>query len=126
VHSGLRIARDVEAIVLDPSHGGTAVEEAAWATGVAVEFHPGFAADVAAFDSAYRGEGAVEIARQIAREWSGEAAWTGSGPAVAPCSGPGPALTPRVLGLAARSGRFTPQQVKYVWHLLARFGRLDG
>lgn len=118
VHGGVLIARDVEAIVLDPSHRGTPVEEAARGTGVAVEHHPGFAADAAEFDPDYRGAVAVEVARQIAREWPGE--W----PREARSADDGPALTPRELGHAARSGRFAPQKVKFVWHLLARFGRL--
>jgi hypothetical protein len=119
VHGGVVIARDVEAIVLDPSHRGTPVEEAARGTGVAVELHPGFAADVEALDPDYRGEGAVDSARQIAREWLGE--WPGEERS----AGDGPTLTARELGCAARSGRFAPQEIKYVWHLLARFGRID-
>jgi hypothetical protein len=31
-------------------------------------------------------------------------------------------LTPRVLGDAARTDRYDPQDVKRVWHYLARFG----
>ncbi|MCB9585311.1 MAG: hypothetical protein H6718_07930 [Polyangiaceae bacterium] len=32
-------------------------------------------------------------------------------------------LTPAVLGAARSSSRFDPQQLKRVWHCLARFGR---
>ncbi len=35
-------------------------------------------------------------------------------------------LTPDVIGDAARSGRHDPQQLKKVWHCLARFGRRLG
>jgi hypothetical protein len=31
-------------------------------------------------------------------------------------------LTPRIIGDAARSGRYDPQALKRVWHYVARFG----
>lgn len=98
VHGPVRLAADVEALVLDPSFIGTAVETAARELGCPIEYHPGFRATPADFDPAYRGPETVALARQIGAE-----------------------LTPHVLGAAAR--RYPAQQIKYVWHCLARFGR---
>ncbi len=105
VHGGVRLDRDVEAVVLDPCFRGTCVEAAAGSLGsrgCAVEWHPGFRVATAGLDPAYRGPEAVALARALA-----------------------PVLTPGVVGAAARSGQHDPQAVKRVWHLLARFGRLS-
>ena len=101
VHGGVRLDRDVEAVVLDPSYRGTPVEDAAVRTGCAVSWHPGFRVRTADLDAAYRGPGPLALARALGDE-----------------------LTPVVVGDAARSGRYDPQTLKRVWHLLARFGRL--
>ncbi|MFF0343175.1 DUF3626 domain-containing protein [Kribbella sp. NPDC004875] len=100
VHGPVRLATDVDAVVLDPSFAGTAVEAAARRLGCAVEYHPGFRADPRVFDPEYRGAQIVELACSLSDE-----------------------LTPEVLGHAARSGVHPAQSVKRVWHCLARFGR---
>ena len=101
VHGGVRLDRDVEAIVLDPCFAGTRVAEAAAATGCPVEWHPGFAVATAGLDESYRGAEFVALARSL-----------------------GEVLTPDVIGAAARTGEHDPQALKRVWHLLARYGRL--
>jgi hypothetical protein len=101
VHGGVRLDRDVDAIVLDPCFRSTAVEQAATSTGCVVEWHPGFRTPTADLDPDYRGVEFVELARSLGDE-----------------------LTPAVIGSAARSGQHDPQALKRVWHLLARFGRL--
>lgn len=100
VHGGVSIARDVEAVVLDPCYRGTQVLVAAEALGCEVRFHPGFRVGTSALDPAYRGQAAVDLARSL-----------------------GPVLTPDLIGRAARSGAHDGQELKRVWHLLARFGR---
>lgn len=102
VHGGVRLDRDVEAVVLDPCFRGTAVEDAAEALTCAVEWHGGYrlAVDVPAGLEAYRGPEAVALARALAV---------------------GGSLTPDLLGAAVADGH-DPQRVKHVWHLLARFG----
>ncbi|NIK59616.1 DUF3626 domain-containing protein [Kribbella shirazensis] len=100
VHGPIRLASDVEAVVLDPSFVGTPVENAAHRLGCRIEYHPGFRAAPADFDPAYRGADVVALACQLGAE-----------------------LTPEVLGAAARSGIHPAQAIKYVWHYLARFGR---
>lgn len=103
VHGPVRLPDDVEAIVLDPSHRGTSVEEAAAGLGCPVEWHGGFRLEPAelARHVAYRGPEPVTLGLALAGEG---------------------ALDPAVLGAAAFSARHDPQVLKEVWHLLARFG----
>lgn len=100
IHGGIRFTEDVEVIVLDPCFRGTAIEASAARLGCRVEFHPGFRARSDALDPAYRGTESVALAQSLAAD-----------------------LTPHVIGVAARSGRYDAQQIKKVWHLLARYGR---
>ncbi|BFU44367.1 DUF3626 domain-containing protein [Krasilnikovia sp. MM14-A1004] len=103
VHGPVRIDGDVEALVLDPSYRGTGVEAAAARLPCPLEWHHGFRLTVAELrrHPGYRGPEYVELGAQIAAD--------------------GP-LTPRVIGDAARTGRYDPQHLKKVWHYLARFG----
>ncbi|MBX9427106.1 DUF3626 domain-containing protein [Streptomyces lateritius] len=103
VHGPVAVARDVEALVLDPSHRGTAVEAAARRLPCPVEWHGGFRLSVAELrrHPGFRGPECVELGARIAVD-----GW----------------LDPRVVQEAAGSGRYDPQGVKKVWHCLARFG----
>jgi hypothetical protein len=100
VHGGVVLARDAEAVVLDPCFRGTPVERAASRLDCPTEWHPGFRVETAALDPGYRGPEYVELARRL-----------------------GEVLVPSVIGDAARSGEHDLQALKRVWHLLARFGR---
>jgi hypothetical protein len=104
VHGPLVLARDVEALVLDPSHRGTEVETAAGRLGCAVEWHPGFRLTTGELGrhADYRGARFVALGAELAVDG---------------------ALDPRVLGVAWRSRRHDVQDLKRVWHLLARWGR---
>jgi hypothetical protein len=103
VHGPVRLDRDVEALVLDPSYRGTDVETAARRVPCRLEWHPGFRLSVAELrrHPDYRGSRYVDLGVAVAVD--GE-------------------LTPRVIGDAARSGRYDEQDLKRVWHYLARFG----
>lgn len=103
VHGPLDLARDVEALVLDPSFRGTDTEMLARALPCALEWHAGFAADAATLRAqpGYRGADIAELAATLAGEQP---------------------LTPAVIGAAARAGRHDSQHLKKVWHCLARFG----
>jgi len=103
VHGGVLVRRDVEALVLDPCHRGTAVEQDADRLGVPVEWHPGFATtvDVVAAHPGYRGADVVAAAARVAD---------------------GGVLTARAIGDAARAGGEDEQVLKRVWHCTARFG----
>jgi len=99
VHGGVRLDRDVEAVVLDPCFRGGPVEAAARDLGCPVEWHPGFSVRTDGLDASYRGPEIVGLARSL-----------------------GEVLTPDLIGAAARAGEHDPQALKRVWHLLARFG----
>ncbi|MFF2573720.1 DUF3626 domain-containing protein [Streptomyces sp. NPDC101191] len=103
VHGAVEIGRDVEALVLDPSFRGTEVESAARALPCPVEWHAGFRLSVAELRRRpdFRGPEFVELGAGIAVD-----GW----------------LDPRIVQEAAESGRYDRQDVKRVWHLLARFG----
>jgi hypothetical protein len=103
IHGPVRLAEHVEALVLDPSHRGTAVEEAARRLPCPLEWHAGFRLSVAEMrrHPDYRGPEFVALGGDIAVDGR---------------------LTPRTLGEAARTGRHDPQSLKRVWHYVARFG----
>jgi hypothetical protein len=103
VHGPILLSRDVEAVVLDPCYRRTAVEAAAHSLGCAVEWHPGYRLSVTEllFHADYRGPEYVELGVAVARD---------------------DYLDPAMIGAAARRGRYDEQDLKRVWHLLARFG----
>ncbi|MGK5498220.1 DUF3626 domain-containing protein, partial [Streptomyces sp. URMC 125] len=103
VHGPVRLDRDVEALVLDPCYRGTQVEAAARHLPCPVEWHPGFRLTVGELrrHPGYRGPEYVELGAAVARDGL---------------------LDPRIIGDAARTGRHDPQDLKKVWHCLARFG----
>jgi hypothetical protein len=103
VHGPVRLDADVEAVVLDPSHRGTAVEDAARRLPCPVEWHPGFRIGVAELrrHPDYRGARYVELGARLAVDGR---------------------LTPRLIGDAAGTGRYDQQDLKRVWHYVARFG----
>ncbi|WP_285708919.1 DUF3626 domain-containing protein [Microtetraspora sp. NBRC 16547] len=103
VHGQVRLDRHVEALVLDPSHRGTAVEDAAGHLPCPLEWHAGFRLTVEELrlHPDYRGQEHVDLGAEIAVDGH---------------------LDPRIIGDAARTGRYDPQALKKVWHCLARFG----
>jgi hypothetical protein len=103
VHGPVRLDRDVEALVLDPSFRGTPVNAAADRLPCAVQWHPGFALSVAELrrHPDYRGARFVELGARIAED-----GW----------------LDPRIVGAAVSTGKYDPQDLKRVWHYVARFG----
>ena len=106
VHGGVLIARDVEAIVLDPSFRHTGVEALAHALPCRVEWHAGFraGADLLRRQHEYRGPAVAELAATLAGAHL---------------------LTPVRIGEAVRVGQHDPQMLKQVWHCLARFGNCN-
>ncbi|RYC13196.1 DUF3626 domain-containing protein [Nocardioides zhouii] len=104
VHGGVDLARDVQAIVLDPSnlsdHRDTLGALAD--LGVAVETHPGYRVTTGQIDETYRSKVPVALARELGGE-----------------------ITPAGLAVAQRTGAHDPRAVKWLWHCLARFGRQD-
>jgi hypothetical protein len=103
VHGVVSLAGDVEAIVLDPVYRGGEVEVLAGALPCPVEWHGGFSVAVETVRAYpdYRGPACVALAEELAEDGR---------------------LDPAILGRAAATGRHDPQELKRVWHHLARFG----
>ncbi len=103
VHGPVELAVDVEALVLDPCFRGSPIEVQAGALGVAVEWHEGRRLTVRALAEhpLFRGPRTVEVGRRIAVAGLLDAA---------------------VVGRAAEAGEDDPQDLKKVWHCVARFG----
>ena len=102
IHGGLVIARDVEALVLDPADREVHAD-ALDLLECPVEVHPGYRVSADMIDPAYRSDVPVELARRLGGD-----------------------VDPARLAAASRTGEHDPQAVKWLWHCLARFGRQDG
>jgi hypothetical protein len=107
VHGGVVLARDAEALVLDASYRGTSVEAAARRLPCPVEWHPGYRLTVTELrrHADYRGQEYADLGARIAEHG---------------------VVDPRIIGDAARTGRYELQDLKMVWHTLARFGAPKG
>ncbi|MFF0387513.1 DUF3626 domain-containing protein [Kitasatospora sp. NPDC004615] len=107
LHGTVRILDHLDALVLDPCYRGTAVETAARALPCRLEWHPGhrlLAHELEQYAD-YRGPHITALGAKIAHDG---------------------VLDPAVIGAAVRSGQHDPQELKKVWHCLARFGRPVG
>lgn len=102
VHGPLHISKDIEAVVLDPSFQGTAIEDAAHSLGCPVEWHKGFRLSLERLADCelYRGQRAAEAVTALAEDNM---------------------VTPAILG-RARDDVIDYQTAKWVWHCIARFG----
>ncbi|MCP2264167.1 DUF3626 domain-containing protein [Promicromonospora thailandica] len=107
VHGPVTLAEDVAAIVLDPCYRDTPVADAAHGLGVAVEWHHGLRlhVDELALRPGYRGPEIVDVGRAVSVRHAPDG-W----------------LDARVIGEAVRAGRHHPQDLKKVWHHVARWG----
>ncbi|MEU8980807.1 DUF3626 domain-containing protein [Streptomyces sp. NPDC048309] len=107
VHGQVVLARDMEALVLDASYRDTHVEAAARRLPCPVEWHPGYRLSVEELSRHpdFRGPRFVELGARIAEDGH---------------------LDPRIIGSAAATGHHDPQDLKKVWHCLARFGAPQG
>ena len=107
VHGVIDLVNDVEALVLDPAFRGTEVERDAHRLGCAVEWHEGFrvGVDTVCAHTDYRGPEIVTIAQNVAAAFSADGR-----------------LDAAVIGAAVAAGSHDPQDLKRVWHYLARFG----
>ncbi|WP_129784540.1 DUF3626 domain-containing protein [Promicromonospora panici] len=107
VHGPIALPDDVDAIALDPCYRGTPVADAARALGVGVEWHHGLRlhVDQLATRPGFRGPEIVDVARTVAVGHTKDG-W----------------LDARVIGEAVRAGEQHPQDLKKVWHHVARWG----
>jgi hypothetical protein len=103
VHGVVRLDRDVEALVLDPCYRNTVVDEHARQLGIPVEWHEGRVLGVEELTRHpdYRGPDIVEVGHRIARDGI---------------------LDALVIGQAILAGFEDSQDLKKVWHHVARYG----
>ncbi len=103
VHGVLRVSEDVEAIVLDPSYRGTAVEEAACGLGILVDWTSGFRLPIDRQQDCerFRGPEAAEALTRIAVHG---------------------VVTPAILG-SARADGLKDRTAKRLWHCMVRYGQ---
>ncbi|MCA9107264.1 MAG: DUF3626 domain-containing protein [Planctomycetales bacterium] len=106
VHGPVDLSKDVEALVLDSCYAGTRVEADALTLPVPIEWHSGFrvAIDVVKQFPEYRGQRYVDLAGALAVD-----GW----------------LTPSVIGSASWTGKYANDDLKKVWHYLARFSQIE-
>lgn len=119
VHGGVELRSDVERIVLDPSFVGTDVEDHLRASadelGFELAWHAGSTLAVDAVPSDFRGPTMPSLARRAAGDRSQlDAAAIGRLAAASPLAPPSIPGDPPESDL---------QQLKYLWHVLLRFGR---
>ena len=102
VHGPVSLSQDVEALVLDKCYHGTQVSVDAMKLPVPVEWHSGFSVSVDTIRQFpdYRGHMIVELADTLAVD-----GW----------------ITPAIIGMAAASGKYSYDDLKKVWHYVARF-----
>ena len=106
IHGGLLLARDVAAIVLDPSFAGTATHAAAQRCGLPVRWHAGYQLTAGMLESAalYRGQPIGYALRDMLAHFATTV------------------LTPFHLGQAQASDRYDGQTLKKAWHCMAHLG----
>lgn len=105
-HGVLELADDVEALVLDPCYRDTVIEEQALTLEVPLEWHAGFAVDLSVVQRHpdFRGPQVVAVAESVAVAGR---------------------LDARIIGAAVLRGDHDPQDLKKVWHHVARFGAAE-
>lgn len=107
VHGPVRLERDVEALVLDPSFRDTEVQQAAERLPCPLEWHDGYLLSVDELRRHRDYRGAVCVALGILLAQNGT-------------------LDPRIVGDAWRMGTHDDQAITRLWHCIARFGSLAG
>lgn len=103
IHGHLSVKQDVRALILDPAYKDTQVEALAKRLNLDIGYHAGFRLEVNELNKYpdYRGQKYVQIAHEIARDG---------------------VLTPALLSKAIYEKNYDEQDIKKVWHYLARFG----
>ena len=124
IHGTLDLARDIDAMTLDPSFRGTATGERLDALarryGIAIDWHPGFELAVADVPTDFRGPEMPLLAMRVAENYAGHSQ----------------RLNAAAIGQAAASVVAYPerwqdwgtprnalQHMKYLWHILVVYGK---
>ena len=103
IHGVISLETDVDCLVLDPVYRSSRIEEQASQLGVKIQYHAGYELsieDMRRYPD-YRGERFIRLAEQIAVNG---------------------VINAKILGEALTESGFSKQDIKKVWHYLARFG----
>lgn len=103
VHGIISVKEDIECVVLDPIYRSTNVAEYASELSVPIKWHNGYELSLEEMrrHPDYRGQQFIELATELAHNGK---------------------INARILGLAITEQGYDEQDVKKVWHYLARFG----
>lgn len=103
VHGIISLKDDIECLVLDPIYRTTIIEERAVKLGVPIKWHNGYELSLEEMSRYpdYRGQSFIELAKKLAVNGK---------------------INAKILGLAVTEQDYDQQDVKKVWHYLARFG----
>ena len=106
IHGVVSIKDDVECLVLDPIYRFSIIEEQADQLGIPVNWHSGYSLSLGVMSRypGYRGDKYIQLARNIAVNG---------------------AINAKVLGTAVNERGCDEQDVKKIWHYLARYGYLS-
>ncbi|WP_285356461.1 DUF3626 domain-containing protein [Vibrio sp. D406a] len=104
IHGVVSIRNDIESVVLDPIYKGSEIHDQALELGAPLEWHGGFELSVEEMSRYpdYRGQSFIDLARELV---------------------PNGMLNAKLLGLAVTEHGYEEQDIKKIWHYLARFGR---
>lgn len=103
IHGVVSVKDDIECIVLDPIYRTTTVEDYALKLGIPVKWHNGYELSLEEMSRhpEYRGQQFIDLASELAINGN---------------------INARILGLAVTDQGYNEQDVKKIWHYLARFG----
>lgn len=103
IHGKISVKDDIECLVLDPIFRTSPIEQQALNLGIPVKWHKGYRLSLEEMSRYpdYRGYKYIELAKELAQNGS---------------------INAKILGLAVTKQGYDEQEVKKVWHYLARFG----
>ncbi len=106
IHGVISLKTDVECLVLDPIYRSSPVEEQAKQLGVPLKWHNGYELTIKKMSlyPHYRGKQFIQLAHDIAVNG---------------------VINAKLLGLAVTEQGYNEQDIKKIWHYLARFGYLS-
>ncbi|MBW3698454.1 DUF3626 domain-containing protein [Vibrio sp. T187] len=106
VHGVISVKNDIECLVLDPIFRGTTVEEHAMGIGIPIKWHNGYELSIERMSRYpdYRGQRFIDLAKQLSSNGK---------------------INAKLLGLAVTEQGYDEQDIKKIWHYLARFGELS-
>ena len=103
IHGKISVKDDIEYLVLDPVFRFSPIEKQALNLGIPVKWHNGYelSLEKMSHNPDYRGQKYIDLAKELA---------------------PNGSINAKLLGQAVTERGYDEQEVKKVWHYLARFG----